>query len=72
MICIAIWGKGEEGDEQDIITNTHAHKAQSLFFYENMQGKGKSKKQSQNGVDIDYPDLMSKRRLRLERRETLW
>ena len=49
-------GKGEEGDEQDIITNTHAHKAQSLFFYENMQGKGKSKKQSQNGVDIDYPD----------------
>ena len=30
-------GKGEEGDEQDIITNTHAHKAQSLFFYENMQ-----------------------------------
>ena len=32
-------GKGEEGDEQDIITNTHAHKAQSLFFYEKCKEK---------------------------------
>ena len=32
-------GKGEEGDEQDIVTNTHAHKAQSLSFYENTARK---------------------------------
>lgn len=49
------FGKGEEGDSQEIIDNTHSHTAKSLFFYENLQGPGKSKKQSQDGLVIDYP-----------------
>lgn len=38
------------------ISNAHAHNALSLFFYENMQGTGKSKKQSKNGITIDFPN----------------
>lgn len=42
-------GMGEDGDDSNIITNRHAHTAKSLFFYENMQGKGKLKYQSNDG-----------------------
>lgn len=45
------------GDTVSILNDTHAHGSlHSLFFYENMQGEGKSKKQSQDGVKIDYPN----------------
>lgn len=45
------------GDTVSILNDTHAHNSlHSLFFYENMQREGKSKKQSQDGVKIDYPN----------------
>lgn len=50
-------GKGD--DSSDVPTKLdkdHAYKAESLFFYENLQGKGKSKKQSQDGTKIDFPN----------------
>lgn len=37
-------------------TKAHANDAVALFFYENNQGKGKSKKQSQDGINIDFPN----------------
>lgn len=46
-------GIGEDGGS---IENAHAHDALSLFFYENMQGTGKPKEQSQTGDKIDFPD----------------
>ena len=50
-------GKGNEGDSQSIVTNTHSHRARSLFFYENMQGRGKLKYQSvDNGNTIWKPE----------------
>lgn len=50
-------GKGDEAGGKDPLTidKTHAHTAQSLYFYENMQGKGKEKYQSKDGEKIDYP-----------------
>lgn len=51
-------GKGDEagGKDPSTIDKTHAHTAQSLYFYENMQGKGKEKYQSKDGEKIWYPD----------------
>lgn len=51
-------GKGDEagGKDPSTIDKTHAHTAQSLYFYENMQGKGKEKYQSVDGEKIWYPD----------------
>lgn len=46
-------GVGEDGGSKEM---AHGQGALSLFFYENMQGTGKSKKQSQNGNTIDFPD----------------
>ncbi len=34
----------------------HANDASSLFFFENMQGTGQSKKQSYDGVTIEHPN----------------
>lgn len=46
-----------DGDTVSVLDKVHSQQApHSLFFYENMQGEGKSKKQSQDGVKIDYPD----------------
>lgn len=46
-----------DGNTESVLEKVHGHQSQhSLFFYENMQGEGKSKKQSQDGVKIDYPD----------------
>ena len=55
-------------DQEDVIDNTHANTAPSLFFYENMQGTGKSKQQdainndnqeagSDNKIDFPNPDI---------------
>lgn len=44
------------GNDGGSIEKAHAHNSASLFFYENIQGQGKSKKQSQNGITIDYPN----------------
>lgn len=50
-------GKGEEGDNPSIEENTHSHTSRSLFFYENMQGHGKSKAQPnpEDSTEIWYP-----------------
>ena len=46
-----------DGNTESVLDTVHDHRSEhSLFFYENMQGEGKSKKQSQDGVKIDYPD----------------
>lgn len=46
-----------DGNTDSVLNTVHNHSSEhSLFFYENMQGEGKSKKQSQDGVKIDYPD----------------
>ena len=55
-------------DQEDVIDNTHTNTAPSLFFYENMQGTGKSKQQdainndskdpgSDNKIDFPNPDI---------------
>ncbi|MDE5987892.1 MAG: DUF4906 domain-containing protein [Duncaniella sp.] len=55
-------------DLEDVIDATHANTAPSLFFYENMQGTGKSKQQdainndtkepgSDNKIDFPNPDI---------------
>lgn len=49
-------GKGDDSTPESVIDDTHAHESESLFFYENMQGTGKSKKQSQEGNKIDFPN----------------
>lgn len=51
-------GKGSDADAKDPITidKAHAHTANSFFFFENVQGTGKSKVQSKYGEVIDYPD----------------
>lgn len=49
-------GKGDEGSDQSILDKTHAHTAESLYFFENMQGKGKEKYQSIDGEKIWYPE----------------
>lgn len=52
-------GKGEEGSDITGIDKRHAHAAKSLFFYENMQGKGRSgcKLQDSDGNNkIDNPE----------------
>lgn len=62
-VCNAshIYG-GPEAEEDDssnpiVLDHKHDHTAQSLFFYENLQGeKGKNKAQSADGSNIDYPD----------------
>lgn len=52
---------GPEADEDDssnpiVLDHKHDHTAQSLFFYENLQGDGKNKAQSQDGIKIDFPN----------------
>ncbi|MDE7141708.1 MAG: DUF4906 domain-containing protein, partial [Muribaculaceae bacterium] len=50
-------GKGEDGRDPSEIDNRHTHVAQSLFFYENLQGTGNSKKQDVDGDnEIDNPN----------------
>lgn len=49
-------GKGDSGDSETILTETHAYAAKSLFFYENMQGTGKKKQQT----DPDNPNIIWK------------
>ena len=56
----AYLGAGKEGDDPSIITARHSHEARSLFFYENLQGRGKDgcKKQDANGdnhIDNAHP-----------------
>ena len=52
-------GRGDDSDPDGIVTAdpdiTHSNAARALFFYENAQGEGKSKKQSNDGISIDYP-----------------
>lgn len=47
-------GKGDESTPESVKDKMHEHESESLFFYENMQGSGKSKKQSQDGTHIDF------------------
>lgn len=47
-------GKGDESTPESVKDEMHKHESESLFFYENMQGTGKSKKQSQDGTHIDF------------------
>lgn len=49
-------GVGTDGKDPSILENTHAHMAESLYFFENMQGEGKEKYQSQNNTTIWYPN----------------
>ena len=49
-------GKGQEGNSLEEQAAWHAHTARSLFFYENMQGEGKDKRQDANGDNhLDRP-----------------
>ena len=52
-------GRGDDSDPDGIVTADpdiiHSNAARALFFYENAQGEGKSKKQSNDGISIDYP-----------------
>ena len=49
-------GVGTEGKDPSILENTHAHKAESLYFFENMQHEGIEKYQLKNGSTIiSYP-----------------
>jgi len=56
-------GKGADGNDPEIIDRTHSHTAKSLFFYENIQGEGKDKRQDYTGPDgtpdgeLDHPGL---------------
>lgn len=61
-ICNAahVYG-GPEVEEDDpskpiVLDHKHDHNAKSLFFYENLQGIGKDKAQSEDGNKIDYPN----------------
>ena len=47
---------GTDGSNPEILTHRHSHKAQSLYFYENLQGTGKNKAQSLDGTKIDFPE----------------
>lgn len=48
--------KDNVGTGDNILDNSHLTSSKhSLFFYENVQGTGKSKKQSQDGFTIDFP-----------------
>lgn len=47
---------GTDGSNPDILTHRHSHKAQSLYFYENLQGTGKNKAQSLDGTTIWKPN----------------
>lgn len=50
-------GKGKDGNDPTEIDNRHTHVAQSLFFYENLQGTGNCKKQDADGDNvIDKPN----------------
>ena len=52
-------GKGEtEGRDPSAITKRHGHAEKSLFFYENLQGRGEFSKQQDANHDnlIDRPD----------------
>ncbi len=59
-------GKGKDGNDPEIIDRTHSHTAKSLFFYENIQGEGKDKRQDYTGPDgtpdgeLDHPGLSEK------------
>ncbi len=46
------------GGETSTFGSDHAEKSDALFFYENMQGKGKDKRQDADGNNIlDAPGL---------------
>ncbi len=50
-------GKGKEGKDTLEISKRHGHTAASLFFYENLQGTGNSKRQdADNNNKIDNPN----------------
>ncbi|MEE1460129.1 MAG: hypothetical protein U0K51_11875 [Segatella copri] len=55
-----VYGGPEAGEDDAsnsiVLDHKHSHKAKSLFFYENLQGIGKDKAQSKDGVNIDYPN----------------
>lgn len=61
----AYLGKGEDGHDEEKVKRTHAHTAESLFFYENIQGEGKDKRQDYKGDPVtggpdgalDHPGL---------------
>ena len=58
------YGRGEDYKQWPRLTKgnsplgpeLHANDASSLFFFENMQGTGQSKKQSYDGVTIEHPN----------------
>lgn len=49
-------GVGTDGKDPSILDETHAHKAESLYFFENIQHEGKEKSQSINNTTIWYPN----------------
>ena len=54
------FGKGKEGKDSTEIIKRHGHAEASLFFYENLQGTGNSKKQDANGdnkIDNPHPEI---------------
>lgn len=55
-----VYGGPEAGEDDAsnsiVLDHKHSHMAKSLFFYENLQGIGKDKAQSKDGVNIDYPN----------------
>lgn len=55
-----VYGGPEAGEDDAsnpiVLNHKHSHEAKSLFFYENLQGIGKDKAQSTDGVNIDYPN----------------
>lgn len=51
-------GIGADGNDPAIIDKYHAPAAKSLFFYENLQGTGKDKRQDADGDNkLDHPGL---------------
>ena len=50
-------GEGSsDGEDEQINIHKHSHSAKALYFYENLQGEGKDKKQSLDGVNIWKPN----------------
>ncbi len=47
---------GTAADKPEINEEKHLHTSQALYFYENLQGEGKDKKQSLDGVNIWKPN----------------
>lgn len=47
---------GMKGDDPAVLDHKHAHTSRALYFYENLQGTGKDKKQSLDGTTIWKPN----------------